>query len=194
MQRDRKRRRRRRHRQIQAHKGSISSLGKRKGSPCQQDGEGDSQAGKIMRSSIPNPDLPENTIGLKKNAYGENFHHKISHILRNHSGISLKTFKLDYSGMCRREYNFPCSLLSDGVRNSLRYLKLRFCALHPTSELGPFRSLRSLCLFFVSITWEELECLLSNSLALEHLDLTHCKEIIRLKIPCTLQQLTSLFF
>lgn len=135
----------------------------------------------------------------------------------------MKTFKLDYSGMCgfdgtsyldnwlqialkpgmgeltlwlsktRREYNFPCLLLSDGVRNSVQYLKLRFYALHPTSELGPFRSLRSLRLFFVSITWEELECLLSNSLALEHLDLTHCKEIIRLKIPCTLQQLTSFF-
>ena len=37
----------------------TSSRGKRKGSPCQQDGDGISRAGKIMRSSI--PDLPEVT-------------------------------------------------------------------------------------------------------------------------------------
>jgi hypothetical protein len=35
----------------------ITSRGKRKGSSCQQDGDGISRAGKIMRSSI--PDLPE---------------------------------------------------------------------------------------------------------------------------------------
>ncbi|CAL5008969.1 unnamed protein product [Urochloa decumbens] len=170
----------------------------------------------------PNLVFNKDTIGLKRSSRGENFHHKIDRILKNHSGISLKSFKLDYSGMCgfdgtsyldtwlqialkpgieeltlwlsntRRKYNFPCPLLSDGVKNSLRYLKLRFCALHPTAELGPFRRLRSLHLFFVSIMWEELECLLSNSLALEHLDLTHCKDIIFLKIPCTLQQLTTL--
>ncbi|CAL5004471.1 unnamed protein product [Urochloa decumbens] len=238
----------------------ASSTGKRKRSPCEQDGDSDSQAGKIMRST---PDLPEqrldilsrihfllpmreaaraaclshaflrpwrchpnlifnkDTIGLKK-TYGENFHHKIDRILRNHSGISLKSFEVDYAGTCRfdgtsyfdswlqiavkpgieeltlwlgetrRIYNFPCSVLSDGVQNSLRHLKIRCCALHPTAELGPFRSLTSLCLCRVNIKSEELECLLSNSLGLEHLDLTHCMEIICLKIPCTLQQLTRL--
>lgn len=39
--------------------GLISSMGKRKGSPCQQDGDGASQAGKVIRGSIPQPDLPE---------------------------------------------------------------------------------------------------------------------------------------
>lgn len=39
--------------------GLISSMSKRKGSPCQQDGDGASQASKIMRSSIPQPGLPE---------------------------------------------------------------------------------------------------------------------------------------
>uniref|UniRef100_A0A0E0DF86 Uncharacterized protein n=1 Tax=Oryza meridionalis TaxID=40149 RepID=A0A0E0DF86_9ORYZ len=255
------RRRRRHHRpQIRARCGLIASTGKRKTSPCQQDDyDGDSQAGKIMRNSI--PDLPEDilfriqsfmsmreaaraacvsraflhswrchpnlifnkdTIGLKRNAFGENFHGKIGRILRNHSGISLKTFQLDYSGMCgfdgtsyldswlqialkpeieeltlflpetNKQYSFPCSLLSDGVRDSLRYIKLRCCALHPTPELGPLRSLSNLHLLYVSITWAELECLLSNSLALEHLELNHCKGIICLKIPCTLQQLSSL--
>ncbi|KAG2544986.1 hypothetical protein PVAP13_9KG399249 [Panicum virgatum] len=215
-------RRQRRRRQIRAGYGRIDSTGKRKGSPCEQDGDIDSQAGKIMRSI---PELPEDilscihslmpmreaaraaclsrsflrslrchpnlicnkdTVGLKRSSNGDNFHHKIDRILRNHSGISLKSFKLDYSGMSgfdgtsyldswleialkpgmeeltlwlsetRRKYNFPCSLLSDGVQNSLRYLKLRFCAFHPTSKLGPFRSLTSLHLFLVSIKWEEL--------------------------------------
>ncbi|CAL5009631.1 unnamed protein product [Urochloa decumbens] len=231
----------------------ASSTGKRKRSPCEQDGDSDSQAGKIMRSI---PDLPEDilsrihfllpmceaaraaclshaflrswrchpnlifnkdTVGLNK-TYGENFHHKIDRILRNHSGISLKSFEVDYAGTCgfdgtsyfdswlqiavkpgieeltlwlgetRRTYNFPCSVLSDGVQNSLRHLKLRCCALHPTAELDPFRSLTSLRLCRVNIKSEELECLFSNSLGLEHLDLTHCMEII----PCTLQQLTHL--
>ncbi|CAL5004470.1 unnamed protein product [Urochloa decumbens] len=239
----------------------ISSLGKRKGSPCQQDGDADSRAGKIMRSLIPNPQLPEDilfcihsllpmreaaraahlshaflsswrrypnlifnkdTIGLKKKLYGENFHHKIGRILRNHSGIGLKTFKLDYSGMCGfdgtsyldswlqaalkpgieeltlwltetiRKYNFPCSLLSGGVGNSLQNLKLQFIALHPTAELGPLRSLTSLHLCHVSRTWDELKCLLSNSLALEQLELVNCVEITCLKIPCALQRLSSL--
>ena len=92
----------------------------------------------------------------------------------------------------KTEYNFPCSLLSDGIRNSIRYLKLRCCGLHPAPELGPLRSLTSLCLRIVSINGDELECLLSNSLALEQLELIFCSDIIRLKISCALQQLTSL--
>lgn len=59
-------------------------------------------------------------------------------------------------------------------------------------ELGPLRSLTKLRLMHVHITGEELECLLSNSLALEHLDLSNCKEIIILKIPSVLQQLSCL--
>nr|ACG46086.1 F-box domain containing protein [Zea mays] len=170
----------------------------------------------------PNLIFNKDTIGMKKNLYGENFHHKISRILRNHSGISLKAFKLDYSGMCgfdgtsyldswlqaalnpgieevtlwlfhtRRIYEFPCSLLSDGVRNSLRYLKLRCCALRPTVELAPMRSLTSLHLSFVSIKWDGLKRLLSNSLALEELELVCCDKIVCLKIPSALQRLNSL--
>ncbi|KAL5673007.1 hypothetical protein ACJX0J_017313, partial [Zea mays] len=159
----------------------------------------------------PNLIFNKDTIGMKKNSYGENFHHKISRILRNHSGISLKTFKLDYSGIwlqaalnpgieeltlwlfhTRRIYEFPCSLLSDGVRNSLRYLKLRCCALRPTVELAPMRSLTSLHLSFVSIKWDGLKRLLSNSLALEELELVCCDKIVCLKIPSALQRLNSL--
>uniref|UniRef100_A0A0A9DJ19 F-box domain-containing protein n=1 Tax=Arundo donax TaxID=35708 RepID=A0A0A9DJ19_ARUDO len=162
------------------------------------------------------------TIGLNASACGGNFSRKIDRILRNHSGFGVKIFKLEYTGVCgfnasryldswlqiavkpgieeltlslcqtKKVYNFPCSLLSDGIENSIRYLKLRNCALRPTAELGPLRSLVSLHLCFVSITGAELECLLSNSLALEQLDLTHCVEIICLRIPCALQQLSSL--
>jgi hypothetical protein len=95
----------------------------------------------------------------------------------------MKTFNLDYSGMrgfhgnsyfdnwlqialkpgieeltlwlpvTEKIYNFPCSLLSDGVRNSLQHLKLRFAAFHPTVELGPLGSLTSLHLSHVNITY-----------------------------------------
>jgi hypothetical protein len=157
----------------------------------------------------PNLIFNKDTIGLKINGRGENFHHKIGHILRKHSGISLKTFSLDYSNMCdfdgaryfdswlqialkpgieiltlwlpttKNIYNFPCSLLSDGIRNSLQYLKLHNVALHPTVELGPLRSLTSLHLCDVRITWDELECLLCNSLALEQLEVRSCVEICK---------------
>jgi hypothetical protein len=59
-------------------------------------------------------------------------------------------------------------------------------------ELGPLRSLTKLRLMHVHITGEELECLLSNSLALEHLDLNDCEELTFLKIPSVLQQLSYL--
>ncbi|KAL6659544.1 hypothetical protein ACP70R_003584 [Stipagrostis hirtigluma subsp. patula] len=169
----------------------------------------------------PNLILNRDTIGLNKYKCGQNFSRKVDGILRNHSGIGVKIFRLEYTGilkfdacryldswfqlavkpgieeitlvLCKTEtaYNFPCSLLPDGARDSVRYLKLGFCAFRPTAELGPLRSLTSLRLFFVSITGDELECLLSSSLALETLDLDNCMEIINLKIPC-LRQLRCL--
>ncbi|XP_066353745.1 uncharacterized protein [Miscanthus floridulus] len=171
----------------------------------------------------PNLIFNEDMIGLKTSACRVNFCREIDTILRNHSGIGVKIFKLVCRRMCevddtsryldswlqvavkpgieeptlmvchtKTEYNFPCSLLSDGIRNSIRYLKLRCCGLHPAPELGPLRSVTSLCLRIVSINGDELECLLSNSLALEQLELIFCSDIIRLKISCALQQLTSL--
>uniref|UniRef100_A0A0A9GDM3 F-box domain-containing protein n=1 Tax=Arundo donax TaxID=35708 RepID=A0A0A9GDM3_ARUDO len=163
----------------------------------------------------PNLTLDWNTLYSK--GCGGNFSCKIDSILRNHSGIGLKTLKLRLHDDCRtfpyvdswlqvavtpgieeltlalyKKYNFPCSLLSDGVRNSIRYLRLSSCAFRPTVDLGPLRCLTSLCLDSVRVTGDELECLLSNSLALEQLDLRSCKEIIVLKIPCMLLQLSSL--
>jgi hypothetical protein len=56
-----------------------------------------------------------------------------------------------------KQYNFPCSLLTNGVRNSLQCLKLRFAALHPTVELGSLGSLTRLHLSHVNITWDDLK-------------------------------------
>jgi len=150
-------------------------------------------------------------------AHEENFSHNIDNILRNHSGIGLKVVNLNLGGedstfpyvnswlqvaftpgiqelslSLYRKYNFPCSLLSDRVRNSIRHLELASCVFRPTAELGPLRSLISLTLRYVRITGDELECLLSNSLALEQLDLSNCREIIFLKIPSALLQLSYL--
>ncbi|KAL6658765.1 hypothetical protein ACP70R_002805 [Stipagrostis hirtigluma subsp. patula] len=141
------------------------------------------------------------------------FSDKIARILRNHTGKILKLELKHVSCRCldswlrvavtsgieeltvvpRRhkiKYKFPCSLLSKGVRTSIRYLA--FCAFRPTAELGPMRSLTSLHLYAVHITEDELECFLSNAIALEQLALTDCDQIICLKIPCVLQQLFCL--
>ncbi|KAL6637129.1 hypothetical protein ACP70R_024701 [Stipagrostis hirtigluma subsp. patula] len=254
MQRDR----RRRHRQIRAQNGSIAAVDKRKGSPCQQDGDDDFLAAKSMRCSV--PELPEDiwrhihslmplrdaarsaclsraflrswkchpTLSLNRTILGsntnvrqDNFSCIIEHILRNHSGTGIKTLELDLYGTfdachyldnwlqiavtpgieeliltpCgrgKKKYLIPCSLFSDGVRKSIQYLNLSFCAFRPTAELGPLRKLTSLCLCSVHISGDELECFLCNSPALEQLDLSDCKEIICLKIPCELQQLRCL--
>ncbi|EAY99136.1 hypothetical protein OsI_21095 [Oryza sativa Indica Group] len=172
--------------------------------------------------SHPNLILNKDTIGLNASACGGNFSRKVDHIMRNHSGIGVKIFRLEYLGvvgfdasryldswlqvvvkpgieeltlvLCKtkREYNFPCSLLSDGIQNSIRYLRLDWCALRPTAELGPLQSLTSLRLRSVSIRGEELQCLLSNSPALEQLRISSCTEIVCLKIPCSLQKLSNL--
>ncbi|CAL5009536.1 unnamed protein product [Urochloa decumbens] len=110
----------------------------------------------------------------------------VDSILRNHSGIGLKILDINlwHEKSCIpyidswlqlavtpgieeitltlcEEYNFPCSVLSDGARNSVRSLDL-------TNSPS------------------------SNSLAMEHLCLQDCEEIIILKIPSVLQQFSYL--
>ncbi|CAL5009105.1 unnamed protein product [Urochloa decumbens] len=228
---------------LQRRRGSIASVRKRKASPCDQDGDGGSQACKRMRCSI--PDLPEDiwhyihslmplrdaarvaclsraflhswrchpNLSLSRDTVGSS--DKIDHILRNHSG-HLKVLKLGLDGIScryldswlhiavtagieeftlmpfRRKYNVPSSLFSDGVRNSIQYLELGFCTFRPTAELGPLRSLTSLHLRTLRITGDELECLLSKALALEQLVIIDCKEIICLKLSCTMPNLETL--
>ncbi|CAD6246443.1 unnamed protein product [Miscanthus lutarioriparius] len=169
----------------------------------------------------PNLTLNWHILGLNANASQENFSCIIDNILRNHSGINIKILKLQLYGiydanqyldswlqvavkpgieqltieLCYRvdmKHNVPCTLLTDGVQNSIRYLQLSCCAFHPTPELGPFRNLKSLLLRSVHILDNELECFLSNSHALEKLDLNACEKITCLKIPSILLQLHSL--
>ena len=165
----------------------------------------------------PRLDLNPGTLCSKTD--WRHFRCRVDSILRNHSGIGLKILKLN---LCSEkiscfpyldtwlqaavtpgieeltlwldaEYNFPCSLLSaEGVRDSVRSVHLSSCTFRPMSELGLLRSLTRLSLWDVRMTGEELECLLSNSLALEHLDIHYCNEIVLLKIPSVLQQLRYL--
>lgn len=62
------------------------------------------------------------------------------------------------------KYEFPCSVLSDGSRSSIRYLDLEGCVFRPTVQLGRLGFLARLHLHCVNMTRDELECFLSNSL------------------------------
>ncbi|KAL6844608.1 hypothetical protein ACP4OV_025267 [Aristida adscensionis] len=91
------------------------------------------------------------------------------------------------------DYEFPCSILSDGSRSSIQFLELECCTFRPTVQLGCLGSLTRLHLIFVGITGDESGCLLSNSVALEYLELKCCSEIICLKIPRQLRRLSHLY-
>jgi hypothetical protein len=163
------------------------------------------------------PKLDLNRRTLLSKACSDNLSCRIDNILSNHSGIGLKILRLDLRSrhipfpcidkwlqvavtpgieeltlLLDQKYKFPCSVLSDGVRSTIQSLQLDYCIFHHMLELGPLRSLTKLRLMHVHITGEELECLLSNSLALEHLDLNDCEELTFLKIPSVLQQLSYL--
>ncbi|XP_014758047.1 uncharacterized protein LOC100846643 isoform X2 [Brachypodium distachyon] len=88
-------------------------------------------------------------------------------------------------------FNFPCALLSERCRDSIRRLHLANCNLHSAFEPG-LTSLTVLRLYNVHITGDELGCLLSDSLALEELMLIYCNDIRRLEIPCVLQRFRNL--
>uniref|UniRef100_A0A0E0HIV2 F-box domain-containing protein n=1 Tax=Oryza nivara TaxID=4536 RepID=A0A0E0HIV2_ORYNI len=49
--------------------------------------------------SHPNLILNKDTIGLNASACGGNFSRKVDHIMRNHSGIGVKIFRLEYLGV-----------------------------------------------------------------------------------------------
>ncbi|OEL20276.1 hypothetical protein BAE44_0018706, partial [Dichanthelium oligosanthes] len=91
------------------------------------------------------------------------------------------------------EYNFPLSLLSGNKSgNSIRYLHLSSCVFRPTVRLGCFRSLKRKHLYHVSISGDELGCLLRDSVALEQLEFAYCNEIICLNISHLLLRLSDL--
>lgn len=88
-------------------------------------------------------------------------------------------------------YNFPCSLLSGETSDSLRCLSLVACNFYPTVGFDGLRSLTRLHLSAVRIRDDNLSCVLSNTCALEQLELWRCNSIICVKIPC-LQKLSHL--
>ncbi|KAF7059440.1 hypothetical protein CFC21_066346 [Triticum aestivum] len=154
----------------------------------------------------------------REDKLGRIFTNRVDHIMRKHSG-GVKTFKLHYCGSffdssylnrwleiavtpgieevilsmpagCNTvNYDFPCSVLLNGSGNSIRHLNLDRCAFHPTAGLG---CLTRLHLYQVHITGDELGHLLSNSLAMEELNLNRCDKIICLKIPSLLHRLNCL--
>ncbi|KAE8778321.1 hypothetical protein D1007_48753 [Hordeum vulgare] len=107
--------------------------------------------------------------------------------------LGIKQLNLQMTTFKKKEYSFPCSVLSDdAAASSIRSICLGGCAFRPTPTLGCLRRLKALSLFCVQITDEGLGHLLSKSFALEHIYLYECNEIICLKIPCMLQQLQVL--
>uniref|UniRef100_A0A0E0A218 F-box domain-containing protein n=1 Tax=Oryza glumipatula TaxID=40148 RepID=A0A0E0A218_9ORYZ len=244
-------------RQVQARDGSVASLAKRTGSPCQQ--EDDYEGAKTMTNPWtflpediwyhihsllplkdaartacvsrtflrswryrPNLVFSDAKLGLsglsESDEVTKELNEKVDLIMKNHSGIGLRTFGLEYYNLVdasyldrwlqiavtpaieelilmffpeikAKYYDFPFSLLFDRGGNSIKHLRLSYCAFRPTTSLN---FLQRLHLFEVRITGYELGCLLSNSFALEQLKLTHCKELNYLKIPCVLQRLSKL--
>ncbi|CAM0952183.1 unnamed protein product [Alopecurus aequalis] len=175
----------------------------------------------------PNLTLTRETLGLDGDDIGneEMTRHlisKVDHILKNHSGVGMKTLELEFfdcnkidscyinswlqiavtagieeltiflPDIPEEPHNLPCSLLFNGSDSPIRYLDIGICAFRPTAGLGHWRSLTTLYLSNVWITDDELECLLSNCAALERLGLLNCGEIVCLKIPCVLQRLRFL--
>ncbi|KAF8715162.1 hypothetical protein HU200_027717 [Digitaria exilis] len=146
------------------------------------------------------------------------FRSKVDQILKKHSGIGVKKLTINMSQyytakdscyvnswlliavtpgieeltlqLSMEEYNFPCSLLSNGSGESIRYLHLCGCSFRPTAELPWLKSLTKVRLHAVCFTGDELGSLLCNSFALERLVLTHCDEMVCLKIPCMLWRLS----
>jgi hypothetical protein len=156
-----------------------------------------------------------------KDEIARDFNSKVDQILKKRSGIGLKALKIDFCGYNadtysylnnwleiaitpeleeltlhllpnKAKYSFPCSLLSNGRGNSIQHLKLAWGTFRNTVGLDCLKHLTSLYLSNVSITGNELGCLLSNSIALELLDLSECYKIVHLKIPCLLQRLSCL--
>ncbi|WVZ78729.1 hypothetical protein U9M48_026392 [Paspalum notatum var. saurae] len=175
----------------------------------------------------PNLEFDIKAFGINEGAHDidqitSDFISRVDHIMRNHSGIGVKSFKLrtypcdnvdpsyvdrwlQIAATCeieefelqmprsnKIEYNFPCSLLSTERRSSMQSFSLNNCAFHPSVEVGCLSNLTSVNLSSVHITGEELCNFLSKSLALKQLVVYDCNDIVCLKIPCVQSQLNFL--
>ncbi|PVH38473.1 hypothetical protein PAHAL_5G267200 [Panicum hallii] len=95
-------------------------------------------------------------------------------------------------GDAKLRYRFPCELFFDENGCSIQSLRLSACSFSPGHGSCSFGSLRRVGFSWVRITTEESWLFLSNSPALERLELEYCHEIACLRIPSTLQLLSSL--
>ncbi|EMS45659.1 hypothetical protein TRIUR3_29613 [Triticum urartu] len=182
--------------------GSITSTSKRDDwLLCREDGKS-LLCGKRLRDSVSN--LPQDIwchihslMPMQDSARSACVSHAFLDSWRHHPNLILnkKTLGLERNACGKgyqEVYTFPCSRLFGQNGSSLRYLHLNYCTFRPTVGFGFLRSLTKLYLRNVRITGGELGCLLSNSLALQRLELRYCSEIICLKIPCVLERLSCL--
>lgn len=119
-------------------------------------------------------------------------HHWLDGWLQISMRPGIEEINLSLTHLPKATYRFPCWLLSDRIKDSIRCLSLICCAFRPTVKLGPFKCLAMLRLNHVRITGYKLGCLLSNTLTLERLELKGCDDLDCLKIPCQLQRLSCL--
>ncbi|RLM59148.1 hypothetical protein C2845_PM18G06040 [Panicum miliaceum] len=147
---------------------------------------------------------------------------RIGHIIRNHSGIGVKTLKVDVrhcgkvitaqhldiwlqatirSGTLEISVELPQHYSPEyNLRcshlscagSSLQSISLFSCAFQPTLRIGYLKSLKSVCLNLVHTTGEELGCIFSSTVSLGYIQLTSCNEITFLNIPSHLQALSTL--
>ncbi|KAF8660239.1 hypothetical protein HU200_057805 [Digitaria exilis] len=166
----------------------------------------------------PNLNFTEETLCLKQSARGK----KIDNILKNHLGIGVKTLNviipdsckvdthcfnhwlqiaitpgieevtISFPEHCKTKCSFPCALLFGGCGNSIRHLHLTDCAFRPPVGFDCLRSLTKLHLYEVCTTGDELGNLFSNCFTLEQVQLISCSELISLRIPFWLEQLSFL--
>ncbi|XP_015696592.1 uncharacterized protein LOC102710527 [Oryza brachyantha] len=182
---------------------------------------------RFLRSWRCFPNLTFNLHTLSLDVFeGETYKNKmvdrIDKIIQNHSGLGVKTLKLDVStcfqlitvdqinnwlhaiikpGMLEIALMFPLRSkrvfdlscsLLSCAASSLQSISFFYVGFHPTLSSGCFSSLRSVCFRYVDITTEELGCLLSSTFSLQKLEINSCDQLTFLNIPSHLQHLTIL--
>uniref|UniRef100_J3M2M0 F-box domain-containing protein n=1 Tax=Oryza brachyantha TaxID=4533 RepID=J3M2M0_ORYBR len=89
-------------------------------------------------------------------------------------------------------YNLPSQLFSPSYGSSLRCLELTTVSLQIPADFKGFLNLKSLSLVDVSITDEEVQCMLSKCNLLEFLDISFCKTVTSIRMLHPLDQLKHL--
>ncbi|KAF8762796.1 hypothetical protein HU200_009106 [Digitaria exilis] len=166
----------------------------------------------------PNLNFTEETLRLKQSARRKNgaiarcFTMRVDNIMKNHSGIDsckvdthrfnhwlqiaiapgIEEVTISFPEHCKTKCSFPCALLFGGCGNSIGHLHLTDCAFRPPVGFDCLRSLAKLHLYEVCTTGDELGNLFSNCFTLEQVQLISCSELISLKIPFWLEQLSFL--